>query len=237
MSAFELNEQNNLDIRIVGNEQTPVIVIDRPVIATEKLIRCASQHQGFHVDRRFAYPGVRAELPDYYVNTLLPVLLTLLHDVYEIPAGLQHQLFHRLFSLITTPPDDLAVLQRVPHFDTVRPYYFATVHYLNPGSYGGTGLFRHRPTGFERVSEDRYPSYVQAVESHMKSSGLPAAEYIKASNDQYELIAEVNYKPNRLIMYPGNLLHSGLIRPDRDISVDPVNGRLTANLFLDFVDS
>jgi hypothetical protein len=32
-------------------------------------------------------------------------------------------------------------------------------------------------------------------------------------------------------MYPGYLLHSGLIDPSRDIATDPARGRLTANLF------
>jgi hypothetical protein len=127
-------------------------------------------------------------------------------------------------------------LQRVPHFDNHSPFYFATVHYLNPGRYAGTGFFRHRPTGYERIPEDRYPAYMQAAESHIKAKGLPPEKYIDASDDHFELIAEVEYKPNRLIMYPGNLLHSGLIRPDRDINHDPAKGRMTANLFLYFTD-
>ena len=49
-----------------------------------------------------------------------------------------------------------------------------------------------------------------------------------------ELIGEVEYRPNRMVIYPGNLLHSGLIQPDRDINDDPASGRLTANLFLYF---
>ena len=148
MSEIALNEHRSPDIRLVGNERTPVIVIDRPIAATEPLIRAATQHPGFHLDRRFAYPGIRAQLPDDYVETLLPALIPLLQHVYEIPAEYEYRLVHRLFSLITTPPEDLGVLQRVPHFDTLNPYYFATVHYLSAGTYAGTGILRHRPTGF-----------------------------------------------------------------------------------------
>lgn len=236
MSEIVLNEGRNPEIRLVGNERTPVVVMDRPIVATEPLIRAAKQHPNFHLDRRFAYPGIRAQLPDDYVETLLPVLIPLLREVYEIPAEYEYQLIHQVFSLITTPPEDLGVLQRVPHFDTLNPYYFATVHYLSPGTYAGTGIFRHRPTGFERISEARYQSYVQAAESHMKTHGLPAAGYITSTTDHYELIHEIEYGTNRVVVYPGNLLHSGLIRPDRDINPDPSRGRLTANLFIDFVE-
>lgn len=236
MTEIVVNKHQSPDIRLVGNERTPVIVIDGPIVAAEPLIRAATQHSGFHFDRRLAYPGLRAQLPDNYIDTLLPSLIPLLQKVYEIPASYDYHLVHQVFSLITTAPEDLAILQRVPHFDSLNHYYFATVHYLNPGTYAGTGIFRHRPTGFERISDARYPAYVKAAEAHMQARGRPAAEYIGSSTDHYELVEEIEYEPNRLIIYPGNLLHSGLIRPERDINPDPSKGRLTANLFMDFFE-
>lgn len=223
-----------MEIRIVGHERTPVIIIDQAIAAPEALIDAARQTAEFDVDPRFAYPGVRAELPDDYVDAMLPALLVLLRGVYAIPSELEHQLIHRVFSLVSTPPEDLALLQRVPHFDTLHQFYFATVHYLSPGTYAGTGLFRHRPTGFERLSEGRYPTYVQSAQAHMRAKGAPNAQYISSTTDHYEMIEEIEYRPNRMLVYPGSLLHSGLIQPDRDISDDPAKGRLTANLFINF---
>jgi hypothetical protein len=236
MTGIAFNDNQQIDIRVVGTERTPVLVIDRPFDSADDLLAAATSDANFLADRRFAYPGIRAELPDSYVDALVPDLLERLRDVYEIPIHLEHRIIHRLYSLITTPPEDLGVLQRVPHFDTLNSYYFATVHYLAPGPFAGTGIFRHRPTGFERISEDRYPAYVEAAESHMKAHGLPDARYIDSSTDHYELIEELEYQQNRLIVYPGNLLHSGLIQPERDVSWDPATGRLTANLFIDFVE-
>lgn len=237
MTSIELQSPIRPEIRIVGNEKTPVVVIDEPIVTTEALVRHACQRITFDPVVQSAYPGVRANLPSAYVDALLPELTALIHEVYDIPATYQHNLVHRFFSLITKKPAELAPLQRVPHFDARRPYYFATVHYLNAGDFGGTGVFRHRPTGYERVSIDRFQSYVQAAESHMKAHGLPAARYINASDDHYELIAELDYRPNRLLVYPGNLLHSSLTQPDTDINSDPATGRLTANLFVDFAES
>ena len=167
---------------------------------------------------------------------MLPYLTTLLRDVYQVPDSFDAQLIHKLYSLITTPPEDLAILQRVPHFDDLSRWYFATVHYLSSGTHGGTGIFRHRPTGFERVSNNRYDDYVASAEAHMKANGFPAAEYITATTDHYELIEELEYKPNRIVIYPGDLLHSALVQPEADIDWNPDTGRLTANLFMNFVE-
>jgi hypothetical protein len=236
MVDIKLNRPFRPDIRIVGEERTPVVIIDDPILSTESLIRYASDRANFGSDSQFAYPGIRAKLPAEYADTLLSELLGLITDFYKPPPSYEFRLIHQFFSLVTRQPTELGPLQRVPHFDNHSPYYFATVHYLNPGDFAGTGIFRHRPTGYERIPEDRYPSYVQAAESHIKTHGLPAEKYINASDDHFELIAELEYRPNRLVMYPGNILHSGLIQPDRDISEDPVTGRLTANLFLYFAE-
>lgn len=234
MSGVEQKQSPDTQIRMVGDERTPIIIIDQAIAAPEALIDAARHTAKFDVDARFAYPGVRADLPDDYVDALLPAVLTLLNEVYAIPSGLEPELIHRLFSLISTPPEDLALLQRIPHFDTLNRFYFASVHYLNPGIYAGTGLFRHRPTGFERIFDDRYSTYVQSAQAYMRANGSPTAQYINSTTDHYEMIEEIEYRPNRLVIYPGNLLHSGLIQPDRDVSADPVKGRLTANLFINF---
>lgn len=236
MFDIQVNTPFRPDIRIVGEEQTPVVVIDDPIQSTDALIHYASRQARFDDSSQAGYPGIRAQLPAEYAEALVPGLLDVISELYKPPPSHERYLIHQFFSLVTRQPQELRPLQRVPHFDTHSPFYFATVHYLNPGEYAGTGIFRHRPTGYERIPEERYPAYAQAAEAHVTAHGLPAEKYINASDDHFELIAEIEYRPNRLIMYPGNLLHSGLIQPDRDISADPVNGRLTANLFLYYTE-
>ena len=234
MVSIRVNKPLSPDVRIVGDERTPVVVIDDPILEPEALIRHACEEAQFSSDSQWAYPGIRTSLPDEYARALAPALVEVIRAVYGTPTAYEPQVVHQLFSLITRRPEELELLQRVPHFDSKIPHYFATVHYLNRGPHAGTGFFRHRPTRFERIVEDRFPRYAQAAEAYTRVHGMPATKYINASDDHFELIAEVDYKPNRLVMYPGNLLHSGLIEPDRDISADPATGRLTANLFLHF---
>ena len=98
MPGITVNDNQEVDVRIVGDERTPVLVIDRPIDSTEDLLAEAIGDANFLLDRRFAYPGVRAELPDRYVDAVLPALLDHLKDVYEIPSHLEHRIIHRLFS-------------------------------------------------------------------------------------------------------------------------------------------
>ena len=234
MVELQLNRGCRRNVESVGAEETPVIILDDPIVSTNGLVEIAAASAGFSPDGEFAYPGIRTNLPDEYARVLGPDLLALIADVYGVPRSARPHLVHQLYSLVTARPAALEPRQRMPHTDNRSSYYFATVHYLTPGDHAGTGFFRHRPTGFERITEDRYPAYTEAVNQFIEANGPPAQKYIDGSDDHYELIGKVDHRQNRLIIYPGNLLHSGLIKPDRDIDDSPASGRLTANLFLYF---
>lgn len=236
MVDIAINNTCRRDIQIVGDEKTPVVILDDPISSTDSLVEYAARQANFGSDDEFAYPGIRTELPAEYAAALGPQLVGLISHIYNVPRSFKPHLIHQLFSLVTQEPEELGTLQRLPHTDNRSPYYFATVHYLNAGDHGGTGFFRHRPTRFERITDDRYESFIQAANAHMAANGQPAPKYIDATDDHFELIARVGYRQNRMAIYPGNLLHSGLIRPDRDISSNPVEGRLTANLFWYFTE-
>jgi hypothetical protein len=231
MLELELNPRRRVDVRSVGTEQTPVVVIDDVLMAPQALTDFALRHARFSGEGVQAYPGVRAQLPAEYAAALMPELRRIAAGAYPALGDCSLEIVQQLFSLVTRSPESLELLQRMPHFDSNSPFYFATVHYLNPGNFAGTGIFRHRPTGFESISRERYPLFVRAAKQHIEGQGALPAGYIAASDDHFELIEEVEYRPNRLVMYPGYLLHSGLIDPSRDIATDPARGRLTANLF------
>ncbi|WP_341939165.1 DUF6445 family protein [Marinimicrobium sp. C2-29] len=218
----------------IGAEQTPVIVLDNVLGDLETLKRVACEWAPFSSEGQAGYPGVRANLPADYGRWVLSRLEPLIREVYKVPEHFRGRCIHQLYSLVTTPESELAVLQRVPHYDTRRGFYFAIMHYLNPGPFGGTGFFRHRPTGYERITDERFEHFVGEAERHMREHGAPPARYCQGSDAHFEMIHEVDYRPDRLLIYPGSLFHSGLIQADRDLSTDPAVGRLTANLFLDF---
>lgn len=233
-TPVQVNPGGSLEIRHVGNEQTPVIVIDDFLLDTSAIIDGACRAGDYGPDATSAYPGLRAKLPRDYVIAVLNSIYRLLFKVFAVPAALNLKPVNSVYSLITTPESELSLAQRVPHFDSNGPHYLAVLHYLNPGDFCATGLFRHRPTGFERITEERKPEFMRSSEDYVKAHGEPPRKYINASTGHYELYDRIEYRANRLIAYPGNLLHSGLVEPQRDINPDPRSGRLTANIFVDF---
>jgi hypothetical protein len=232
--SIEINPAMEVTIRLVGNEKTPVIVIDNVLTESRSLRNYASNSAQFEPDNVTVYPGIRAQLPKQYTDLMQQLICPLLRQHFVVAEALEYSSTMAYFSLLTTPVDELGMLQRMPHFDSVKKSNFALVHYLNEGEFGGTGFFRHRPTGFENIADHRYSSFLFAAKTFVKNHGQPPIKYIDTSDAHYELIERVEYKPNRLVAYPGTLLHSGLVQADIDIGADPVRGRLTANLFIDF---
>jgi hypothetical protein len=232
--AIQVNPQASLKVLKVGIEKTPVIVIDDFAVDISEVIEYACYEVDYGPDSTSAYPGIRGGLPRSYVRAVLNRIYRLLFQVFDVPAGLGMKTVNTVYSLIATPEHELSPAQCVPHFDSTRAYYLAVLHYLNPGDFCDTGLFRHRPTGFEKILENRREAFFASSRDFVEAKGSPAQGYIKGSDDHFELYEQIEYKPNRLVAYPGCLLHSGLVDPDVDINPDPGTGRLTANIFVDF---
>ena len=233
-ASVEVNPKASLEVLNVGEEKTPVIIIDDFALDTGDIIEYACRSVDYGPDSTSAYPGIRGTLPRSYVREVLNKIYRLLFQVYSVSDKLGMRTVNTVYSLISTPVDELARAQCVPHFDSNGPLYLAVLHYLNPGNFCATGLFRHKPTGFEQITDPRLAEFIQSSKAFIETNGKPPQNYINTSTDHYELYYRIEYKPNRLVVYPGCLLHSGLVDPTRDINPDPGSGRLTANIFVDF---
>ena len=233
-NAFQINRQASPQVRLVGTEQTPVLTIDDFATDSDALIEHACRSADFRADPTSAYPGIRAALTRAHVVLMLRTLYPLLERIYSIPGNLSVHPVNAVYSLVTTPESKLRLLQRLPHFDSVKRSYFAITHFLGKGEFGGTGLYRHRPTGYETITEDRLDTYIKAGDDFLAEHGDPPQHYFGAGDMHYELFHSISYRANRLVVYPGTVLHSGLIDPERDINADPRTGRLTTNIFVNF---
>ena len=219
----------------VGSEQTPIHMVDSLLVDLDPIIHQACTSAVFRPEDRTKYPGVRAELPSDYARVVLSFIAPTLRDLYRVPSSLRPTLKAGYFSLVSRTAEQLSPLQCMPHFDSHEPYYIAVMHYLNPGDFGGTSFYRHRPTGYENITAARRAGFIQSAQHHLAThGGRPAQRYIDGSDDHFERLESLPYRQNRLLVYPGTLLHSGNIDPTRDISQDPRTGRLTANLFINF---
>ncbi|HEX8414106.1 MAG TPA: DUF6445 family protein [Sphingomicrobium sp.] len=214
-------------IVLVGAEQSPVLVVDNLVADPHALVAAASD--AIYLKLGPLYPGVRAPAPEDYAEVLAATLNPLIEQAFG--CAIEPELELCAFSLVTTPPEALSVAQRIPHFDGVEADRLAFVHYLCPPERGGTAIYRHRSTGFERIDASRLQNYRAALERDMQSFGEPAAEYLNGNTEIFEQIASFEAAFNRLILYPGSLLHSGNIGGLCPLVEDARSGRLTMNGF------
>jgi len=179
---------------------------------------------------RHHYPGIRAELPPFYLDGQLPVIAEALAAMFG--RAVEVEALDASFSIVTTPRQALTVIQRLPHVDAYGAERIALIHYLSPGGGEGTAFFRHRATGFETVDAIRKPIYSGQLEAELRHAGPPPLAYVAGDTPLFEChtVAEARY--NRAYLYRGFALHSGAIAADGALSSDPREGRLTITGFL-----
>jgi Family of unknown function (DUF6445) len=215
-----------------GKERTPVIRIDNVSRDASALVRYACESGSFAAVDGNLYPGVRAAMPLDYVKGAITALDPLVRRTYNI-GGAKLAGAECFFSIVTTPPDRLVPFQKIPHIDTTDPLHFAVVHYLCGASFGGTGFFRQAVTDFETITPERENMWSLHRDAALNQLSGNAG-YIDLDPSDYQQIGIVDAEFDRLVLYPSNLLHSGIIPVDMAFSADPAIGRLTANYFIEY---
>lgn len=177
------------------------------------------------------YPGLRAPAPALYEYSLRSALNPLL-DWFGIGADRISEV-KSWFSVVTTPAEQLGLMQQIPHFDRPEPDHLAVLHYLCDETFGGTSFYRHRTTGFEYIDAGRMTPYLERVRSEAQAeiAKQPPA-YINGSTRLFERIASVDCRFNRALVYRCTSLHSGNIAADYRYDVHPRTGRFTVASFI-----
>lgn len=204
-----------------------MLVAEARGLAADKMFEVAR-------DRPFApdgphYPGVRSRAPASYGRMLAQALAGPLGELFGW-ADARFAVIASDFSLVTTRPEALTPIQRIPHFDGTDEGVVAVLHYLTDS--GGTAFFRHRVTGYERITEGRAERYDEVMRADMRTHGMPDAAYVDGDTPVFAETARFEARFGRLLAYPGNALHSGRIPPGGALTDDPARGRLTVNTFL-----
>lgn len=137
-----------------------------------------------------------------------------------------------VFTGETLPPAALSPRQRIPHHDHSDAGRIAIMHYLGGAETGGTAFYRHRRTGFEAITPEREAAYAAALAADEREFGPPPLGYPMGDGDCFEQIGAVEARVDRLALYRGRQLHSGIIPDPAVLSDDPARGRLTVNMFL-----
>jgi hypothetical protein len=221
------------ELRHFGNAQSPVVVIDDFSGSLEHILEIAEELAPYPRHTNY-YPGLRRiftaadTAANAYVEESCERAAQFIADAFDIDV---FDLVEASFSMVTLKPTELTPPQRAPHFDTTDQKDIALLHYLRAPPNSGTAFFRQRATGIERVTELNVSVYVPVAE--VQNAQLPAdSGYFHGSDEFFEQIGAVEAVPDRMIIFQGSLLHSGLIPPDMPLTGDPRQGRLTANIFV-----
>lgn len=224
-----INPHHSVSIQHVGRGGHQVVIVDDFYQYPDEVLQVALHLP--YTDRFEMvgnFPGVRASLnieSRQLVETLSALwgssLFTFFSPQPVIFQGIQTQQYR------------LNVGQRQPHIDQD----ITAMIYLNPvdSCSGGTGLYRHRPTGLERVpvmpdttirqiadqlelSDEFFtsPEGYENFQNSMIFNPLFACRentYINDGNEYWELLTLVEMRPNRLMLFDGRCFHSQYIHP------------------------
>jgi hypothetical protein len=211
-----------------GTEQEPIVIIDNYSGQVAYLLSLALSTP--YGDAGAGYPGLRAQMDPDYLTIRARVLAEALREAFGFDRGILTESCN--FSIVTTPATNLNPSQRMPHYDDTSEGLLAALHYLKGPETGGTAFYRHKRTGFETVTPERAPKYREALAADEQEFGSPEPGYIYGDTSRFEMIADIPAKPDRLIIYRGRTLHSGVIPKDLKLTDTPLNGRVTLNTFL-----
>lgn len=221
------------ELRRIGKESSPVVVIDEFSGRLDEILTLAEAMAPYPSIKGNYYPGLRriiepADEANDYVERTCKDAGQFIAGAFDVDG---FNLLEASFSMVTTEPSQLSSPQRAPHFDSPDPKYYALLHYLRVPDATGTAFYRQRSTGIERVTEANIERFITTAEREAALLA-PDSGYISGSDQFFEQISAVEAVPDRLLIYQGSLLHSGIIPPTMSFSADPRSGRLTANLFV-----
>jgi hypothetical protein len=91
-------------------------------------------------------------------------------------------------------------------------------------------------TGYEIITEARFPNYRASLAAGIAREGEPPARYVDDGAPLFARIAKLECAFNRLLIYRGAALHCSSHGEGANFSADPLSGRLTVTSFLTRAD-
>lgn len=217
---MRLSSHWSIEQRIIGGDTT-VLVVDN-FYEDPADVRESALSRGFDV-RRHAYPGMHADLDGEEPGMMatLAGLCALLRSQLNFAASPKD--IASTFSIITTPVEDLAHAQLQPHVDSAA---CMALVFLSKEDLGGTGFFRNRLLGLHRIDSSRDQRRWQGFAGDPVYIDRAATGYMSGSTLYWELLDSVEGRFNRLLVFPGRLFHTALVRAV-PMTSDPASARLT----------
>jgi hypothetical protein len=182
------------------------------------------------------FPGMRDKMPMPYTRLLKCFFEKLILPELKVQSSYQSNFHSSLLSLVTCPPSDLAVNQKMPHVDSCNSNDYAFVHYLSSQSHGGTSFYCYKPKQLIELKSEHKPVLTEMI-TKVSYSPEEHSSYITSSTSIFEKILTVEAKFNRLVIYPANVLHSANLASKKSYCGDMNQGRLSISSFASISNS
>ena len=233
MLDFTLNNNPILTKLTIGEENSPLLIIDGFAHKPDDLISHVGDGSFFKADEQNFYPGKRSPAPQIYCEEICNKYLPLFKAYFGFDKAQSAKILMSAFAISDRAPEHLKPIQMLPHFDTTKMNQLAVVHYLCMPEHGGTSFYRHRASSFETITQDRLAGYGHQLKKEAIAHQLHKnPSYIRRGHTLFEQFYSVDACMNRAIIYPSRMLHSGDINPLLGLSSDPKVGRLTIGSFI-----
>lgn len=212
------------------------VVVDDFLANPEMLVEYAALHPGEFSHPNIGYPGVQIRIND---DAMVEVFRFIRSQMSKLYAFMRGQIGIRsLLSMVTMPPEKLALLQRIchvdPNTDRGRAKYAALVYLFNDERLGGTGFYRWKNEALVWEGRELLRADAGKGEAFFRQhfeTFREAPRYMTESNDIAERLCTISPRFNRFVFYSGDIPHTGAIAAPELLSDDPRKGRLTLNLF------
>jgi hypothetical protein len=233
-SILSLSSSCQVDTFKIGSEGEPLLKVDGFLSGADSLKEHAIRSNQFTKADTF-YPGIRMPISINYTMAIAKNFQGYIEGLFGLQLSKVKRAASR-YSIVTSLPESLDLRQRIPHFDAPSRHSLAMIHYLCDGADSGTALYRHKESSFEYVDEKRNSQYLQNIDRQFANPLDHPQGYICGDTENFEMLQSFPAVYNRMLMYRGSSLHSGVIRPDYNFDPSPQTGRLTITTFLEFRD-
>ncbi|MBQ4889591.1 MULTISPECIES: DUF6445 family protein [unclassified Shewanella] len=227
----QINTELQIQVNPIPHSNHLVWVIDNFIADFDALVRYSKEKAYFNpvgADGTL-FPGVRDEMPKPYYQSLS----LLIDKLSQQPNGeqfKQHKIAKCWLSKVTLSPLQLNATQTMPHFDSLSAHDMAAVHYLNDQQLGGTNFYRYKGADTLHLSQDDKDIILKMVDE-VKQAAVTRNGYINDSDELFEKVFSIEAKPNRLVIYSGNILHSANITNKVEFDKKAPNNRTSINSF------
>ncbi|WP_374661191.1 DUF6445 family protein [Inhella sp.] len=219
--------------RIPVPGEQPCVLLDEALDAADELVALACHHRdAFAPSGANRFPGPELPLPESATRSLVEHLSPLFVEYFGARELVDA---HARLSIATLQPQQLAPIQRLCHRDRLAQApgeaVLAGVLYLfRDERLGGTSFFE--PVQDAAATESLMQRMANAtLEEADALLGRPSG-YLTESNRWFRLAQTVPARWNRFIFYDGCIFHGSHIDQPELLHEDPMQGRLTLNLFL-----